>query len=1020
LEESSIAIIGFAGRFPKAKNPDEFWRNLRDGVECVSFFSEEELDAATYASGLAAHPGYVRAGAILDQIESFDAAFFDYGAREAEMMDPQHRLFLECAWEALEHAGYDPKTYEGLIGVYGGVGRNDYQLNLYTNPHIMRAASPVQITIGNSSDYLTTRVSYKLNLRGPSVNVQTACSTSLVAVHMACQSLLNGECSMALAGGLSLNIPQKSGYLYEEGGIDSPDGHCRAYDAEARGTVSGSGGGVVMLKRLAEALSDGDYIHAVIRSSAINNDGSLKVGFTAPSVNGQAEVITEALTVAGVDPQTITYVEGHGTGTKLGDPVEVAALTQAFRAFTNRKNFCALGSVKTNIGHLDTGAGVAGLIKTVLAMQHKMLPPSLHFQTPNPEIDFADSPFYVNHSLAPWKTEDTPLRAGVSSFGIGGTNAHVVLEEAPRVEASEESRPSHLLLVLSAKTGSALETATTNLTEYLKQHSDIELADVAFTLQAGRGNFNHRRMLVCRNLQDAVNALESRAPSRVLTLAGQRREPRHVFMFSGQGTQYVNMGLDLYRTQPLFRQQVERCAEILKPHLRCDLLDALYPRAEGAAQAVQQLNRTETTQPALFVIEYALARLLMSWGIRPHCMIGHSIGEYVAACLAGVMSLEDALMLVAARGRLMQQTPEGAMLSVQLPENEVQSYLDEQLSLAAVNAPSRCVVSGPVAALEKLQDQLAAKGVGVHRLKTSHAFHSPVMAPLEGPLTKLVKTIKLGQPKIPYLSNVTGTWMRDSEATDPAYWARHMRQPVRFADGLHELVSDPQWIFIEVGPGNSLSTFARQSKPAGHTILTSLRPPREEESDVAFLLNMVGRLWLAGGRIDWARLNAHHRHRRVPLPTYPFERQRYWIERYMGQPAVIAGGIASERGPESLSGHGPGREQDEAAILQHPRPEIPTPYVAPRNEFEQTLAAIWQEQLGVQPIGVNDNFFELGGDSLLVTQLVSRLRDVFQIELQIQHFFEQQTIAGLAEVIREILTQEVMALTEEQAQQLLQ
>jgi acyl transferase domain-containing protein len=1029
LADSAVAVVGLAGRFPRAKNLEEFWQNLRDGVEAITFFSDEELEVAVADPALLASPAYVKAGAVLDGIELFDAAFFGYSPREAELIDPQQRLFLECAWEALESAGYDPETYRGLVGVYGGVGRNDYLFNIYSNPHLMRAVSPIQITIANASDYVTTRVSYKLNLKGPSVNVQTACSTSLVAVHLACQSLLNGECHLALAGGISLNVPQKSGYWYEEGGIDSPDGHCRAYDARARGTVSGNGGGVVALKRLADALADGDHIHAVIRGSAINNDGSLKVGFTAPSVTGQAEVIAEALAAAGVDADTITYVEGHGTGTSLGDPIEVAALTQAFRAATGRKGFCALGSVKTNIGHLDTGAGVAGLFKAVLALRHGLLPPSLHYEQPNPEIDFAASPFYVNATLKAWTS--TPRRAGVSSFGIGGTNAHVVLEEAPEVERRGASRPHHLL-VLSARTSSALEAVTTNLAEHLKRHESTELADVAYTLQVGRTRFAHRRALVCRDLDDAIAALTTRDPQRVFTLAQEPQERPVVYLLPGQGSQYVGMGRDLYEGEPRFRRELDRCAELLRPHLDLDVRAVLYPAsnvdaARGdehvEAETDGRLNQTWLAQPALFCVSYALGRLWQSWGVRPAALVGHSLGEYVAACLAGVFTLEEALALVAARGRLMQQMPAGAMLSVGLGETEVRVLLGERLALAAVNAPALCVVSGPVADVDDLQRRLERRGVYTRRLITSHAFHSAMMTEVAAPFLAQVESVKLQPPRLPYLSNVTGTWITAAEATDPHYWVRHMLAPVRFADSLRCLAEDPQWVYLEVGAGNALATFARRTRPRGQTVLTSLRQPREQASDVEFILKTLGRLWLAGVGVDWAKFNAHARPRRVPLPTYPFERKRYWIERRhptLQQPDANAADSTPAQESPRETGPTPRADAPANAATLHPRPDTATPYAAPASELEQRVAALWQEQLGIAPIGADDNFFELGGDSLLVTRIVSRLRDAYQVDLQVRHFFEHQTVAALAACVERLLLDEIAALSEEDALRLLQ
>jgi amino acid adenylation domain-containing protein/non-ribosomal peptide synthase protein (TIGR01720 family) len=875
-----IAIVGMSGRFPGARNIAEFWENLRNGVESISFFSEQELRNEGIDKAVLSNPNYVRAKGVLEGIDLFDAAFFGFSPREAEIMDPQQRLFLECAWEALEDAGYNADAYPGLIGVYAGVGMNTYFLfNLYSNPDLVESIGVYQTIISNDKDFLSTRVSYKLNLRGPSVSLQTACSTSLVAVYMACQSLLSYQCDMALAGGVTLSVPNKSGYFYEPGGINSPDGHCRAFDARAQGTVGGNGVATVVLKRLADAIEDGDTVHAIIKGSAINNDGSQKVGYTAPSVDSQAEVISLAQAIAGVEPDTIGYIEAHGTATPLGDPIEVAALTKVFNSRTDRKRFCAIGSVKTNIGHLDTAAGIAGLIKTVLMLKHKLLLPSLHFEQANPKLDLDDSAFYVNTSLREWQQGSTPRRAGVSSFGIGGTNAHVILEEAPLARSYEQSRLAHLL-VLSAKSDLALERATYNLLDYLKLHNDVNLADVAYTLQVGRKDFNYKRMLVCRDRDDALAALEATDPKRVLTDFQEQRKRSVVFMFSGQGAQYVNMARELYEQEPVFRQQVDECSNILERHLGLDLRSILYPTEELTAEASDRLNQTAITQPALFVIEYALAKLWMTWGIRPQAMIGHSIGEYVAACLAGVLSLKDGLALVAERARLMQQMPAGKMMAVPLSEEELRPLLDNDLSLAAVNAPSLCVVSGPVEAINRLWAHLAGRGLDCQPLHTSHAFHSKMMNPVLGVFSGCVERLRLNPPQIPFISNLTGTWITEAEATSPDYWAKQLRNTVRFSDGIRELLKRDDLILLEIGPGHTLTTLARlhTQTNAQYTAISSLRHPHEKQSDEAFLLASLGRIWLAGERIDWPLFHSGQRRRRVPLTTYPFERRRYWIE----------------------------------------------------------------------------------------------------------------------------------------------
>jgi phthiocerol/phenolphthiocerol synthesis type-I polyketide synthase E len=884
-----IAIIGMAGRFPGADSVDAFWRNLREGVESVKFFTDEELLARGVPRKTLNDPRYIKAGAELPGVDLFDASFFGYTPREAAEMDPQHRLFLEVAWQALEDAGYDASNCTVPVGVYAGCGVNTYLLlNLFPSGRFsdMHDISSLQgLMNGNNKDSMTTTVSYKLNLRGPGITVQTACSTSLAAVHVACRGLLNHEADMAMAGGVWVNLLHEGGYRYEPGAILSPDGHCRAFDAKAAGTVIGSGVGVVMLKRLGDALADGDTIHAVIKGSAINNDGSAKVGYTAPSVDGQAEVILAAQAIAGVDADTISYVETHGTGTTIGDPIEIAALTQAFRESTDRRGCCAIGSVKTNVGHLDAAAGVAGLIKTVLALKHRTLPPSLHFEQPNPQIDFSSSPFYVNTVSREWPGDSTPRRAGVSSFGIGGTNVHVVLEEAPPVKPSSPSRGSQLL-TLSARSSKALESMIAKLNDHLTAHADLSLADAAYTLQTGRKGFAHRAIALCQDRDEAMSVLEMRPADRFVTGQVTAENRPIAFLFPGQGAQYIDMARELYQSEPVFRREFDRCVELLQSHLNFDLRAIIYPSLDEALDEARKeelsarLEQTEATQPALFVVEYALARLWISWGIQPAAMVGHSIGEYVAACLAGVFSLEDALRLVALRGRLLQRMEIGAMLAVMLPEGEITPYLSENCDLAAVNGPELCVLSGSVPAIEALEAKLRDLGIGTRRLHVSHAFHSTLVEPMLPAFMDAVSRTELHQPKIPFLSNLTGDWITAQEATDPNYWRRHVRGTVRFDDGLRELLSNRSRILLEVGPGETLSTLARRH-PEGRQeqlILSSLPHPGKAHLAKTHFYLCLGRLWLSGAEINWGNFYANERRHRVPLPAYPFERQSYWIK----------------------------------------------------------------------------------------------------------------------------------------------
>ena len=922
-----IAIIGMSCRFPGARNIDQFWQNLRDGVEALSFFSDEELMAAGVEPALWREPNYVKAGFVLDDIEWFDADFFEFSPRQAKLTDPQQRLFFECAWEAFESAGVDVTSYEGLVGVYAGSSMSTY--HLHHQVAMQRAdgsANHLQVLIGNDKDYLATQTAYKLNLNGPAINVQTACSTGLVALHLACQSLLNHECDMALAGGSTVRVPHKAGYIYQEGAIFSPDGHCRTFDQSAQGTLFGSGVGIVLLKRLSEAIEDGDPILAVVKGSAVNNDGSQKVGYTAPSVEGQTQVIAEALAASGVPPNTITYIEAHGTGTPIGDPIEMAALNGVFAAQSQDAwlGYCAIGAVKTNVGHLETAAGIAGLIKTILALRHKLLPPSLHFETPNSEIDFANSPFYVNHSLSEWtlparlEANGVPRRAGVSSFGIGGTNAHVVLEEAPALpqpavdalKRPTSGRPVHLL-TLSAKTEEALLALADKYEQHLAKPEVVAsqaLADICFTANTGRAHFAHRLSLVTQTIAEAKAKLaafyENRAEegtSGLFQAVFDGTEPKIAFLFTGQGAQYVGMGQELYETEPIFRQAIDDCDEILRPYLKRSLLDLLYPaltpspsstsplalggieieggRIGGAPSRHDKgLNETGITQPALFAVEYALAELWKSWGIEPDVVIGHSLGEYVAACVAGVFSLEDGLKLVATRGRLMEARPRnGEMVAVLASKAQVERIIqsDPDVALAAINGPQSVVISGKRESVHRAVTLLSSQGIKSRRLDVSHAFHSPLMEPMLWRFERVAKQITYSAPQIDIISNVTG---RLADVTTPEYWVSHVRQPVRFADGIETLYRQGVNIFVEIGPQPTLLAMGRRCLPDEYGVwLPSLL---RQQSDWQQMLHSLAQLYVRGASVDWLGFDELQMPapRKVALPTYAFQRQRHWFE----------------------------------------------------------------------------------------------------------------------------------------------
>jgi phthiocerol/phenolphthiocerol synthesis type-I polyketide synthase E len=897
-----IAVIGMAGRFPGAPDVAAFWCNIRDGVESVTPFTDDELRARGVPAADLADPAYVKAGVHFDGMDRFDAGLFGYTPREAEQMDPQQRIFLECAWEALEHAGHAAPQVP--VGVYAGDGPN-----LYLTRHLLPAAGAgalgniadlLGLMSGNSPGSLCTRVAYKLNLRGPAVAVQTACSTSLTAVHTACQALLGHDCDMALAGGVWLNLLQDGGYRHQAGAILSPDGHCRAFDARAGGTLIGSGAGIVVLKRLADALRDGDTVHAVIKGSAANNDGAMKVGYTAPSIAGQAEVIRAAHLIADVPADSIGYVEAHGTGTTLGDPIEMAALTQAFRHGTQRRGYCAVGSVKTNIGHLDAAAGVAGLIKTVLALKHRTLPPSLHFEQPNPQIDFASSPFYVNTAATPWLPQGTaPRRAGVSAFGIGGTNVHVVLEEAPEPLAPAAADETWQVLPVSARSATALAQGCERLAAHLQAHPGQALADVAHTLQTGRQAFAHRSAVAANTAGLAAQALAA-APAGI----APAQAPEVVFLFPGGGTQHAHMGAALYRHSAFFRAQIDHCCELLQREAGFDLREDLFPAPGADAAADRRLYGMERAQPGLFIVEYALARWWMHCGVQPALMLGHSLGEYVAACLAGVFQLEDALRIVAARGRLMQTLAPGAMTAVPLPEAGLKPFLG-RCDIAAINGEQLCVLAGPLHAIEQAEAALREQGHLPRRLQVAIASHSSLVEPILAELERVVAAVPRQAPRLPFVSNVTGRPITAEEAVSPAYWARHLRGTVRFADGLREVLGTPGRVLLEVGPGETLAGLARQHPLAASAASgwASQAHPQQHARNAQHLAATVAGLWTAGVAIDWNAYAGERPRRRVPLPTYPFQRQSYWVPAPSRtgepQPGRAAAGPARGRLPQA-------------------------------------------------------------------------------------------------------------------------
>ena len=994
--DEPIAIIAMAGRFPGATNVEAFWDNLCAGRESITFFEEGALDPSVPAAERN-DPDYVRARGVIEGVELFDAAFFGIAPREAELMDPQQRLFLELCWECLERAGHVPDACAVPVGVFAGMhNATYYQRHLAGRPELVAALGAFQVMLANEKDYVATRVAHRLNLTGPALSLNTACSTSLVAVCEAVEALRGGRCAMALAGGVAIACPPRSGYLGQEGTMLSPDGHTRSFDAQAGGTVFSDGAGVVLLKRLSDALADGDPVIALIRGGAVNNDGGAKASFMAPSSAGQAAVIAQAHARAGVGARSIGYVEAHGTATPIGDPIELEGLTRAFRLGTPEAGFCRIGSLKSNVGHLVTAAGVAGVIKAALALAEEALPPTLHYRAPNPAFDLDASPFRVNDRLCGWPRGDVPRRAGVSSFGVGGTNAHVVLEEAPARAASEPAAGPQLL-VLSARTPVALGAAAAQLAGHLRAQPQLNLADVAWTLAVGRKAFAHRLAVVATDASDAIERLTSPETAAMIARSQPKTPAEVVFMFPGQGAQYAGMGRALYASEPVFREALDACADHAQAVLGFDLRERVF------ADAPEALLPTAVTQPAIFAVEYALGRLWLSLGLEPAAMLGHSVGEFVAATLAGVFALPDAIGLVAHRGASMQALPGGAMLSVRLSREDVLARLPAALSLAAENAPSACVVAGPHEALARYQAGLEADGVACRPLRTSHAFHSAMMDPVLEPFRLQVGQVARHAPRIPLLSTATGDWLGAVEAQSTDYWVGHLRQPVRFSTALARVLQAPSRVLLEVGPRATLSALARQQpalRQGGSMALASLGDTPQDEH--AALRQALGQLWCRGVRVDAAGLDHRRRRHRVRLPSYPFERLRHWIDAPAAPSPVMHQAVLPI----------PASALSSASSEGTPMSIQPTPPMDRRPRLIARLKAAFEEVAGIDLVDADPaaHFIELGLDSLMLTQVALHVSKTFAVKVNFRQLMgECASFERLAALLDEQLPPDAAA-----------
>jgi len=983
-----IAVIGMAARFPGANTIAEFWDLLTEGRESISFFADAELDASI-PSSTKNDPAYVKARGIIEEADEFDAEFFGFNPRSAELLDPQQRIFLQIAWEALESSGHLPQHYPGPVGVFAGCGYNTYFTNnVLAHPDLVEKNGHFNIRLLNEKDYIATRTAYQLNLTGPAVAVYSACSTSLLAIAQAVNSIRDGQCDVALAGAATITSPLKSGHFYEEGSIMSKDGHCRPFDAEATGTVFSDGAGVVVLKSLEAAERDGDTVYAVIKGVGINNDGADKGSFGGPSALGQAGAIAMAIDDAGIEASSISYIEAHGTATPLGDPIEVEGLSLAFGP-QDQKHFCAIGSVKSNLGHLTAASGVAGLIKTVLSLHHRQLPATLFYKQLNQNISLDDSPFYINSNLKAWESAEK-RRAGVSSFGVGGTNVHIVLEEFENVPVEPRGSKPLSLITWSAKTDTSVENYGRKLADFIESNNEVFIQDIAWSLQATRADFNSRRFLIAADRDELLSKLKTEiiSPASSKKLVATASEV--VFMFPGQGSQYANMGRELYDTEPVFAAAVDECVNLLEDAPQAPILDVLYPLILDNTSA-EKIKNTFYTQPAIFVLEYALAKLYMSWGISPAIFTGHSIGEFVAAHFAGVFDLKDALKLISVRAKMVSEVANGSMLSVRMDAEQLEAILPENLSIAAINSNKLCVVAGEDESVAKFAAGLAEKDIPGRLLQTSHAFHSAMMDDIVGSFEEVVKSVKLNPPVKPIVSTVTGKWMSEAEATNPAYWAQHLRKTVRFANAVDTLQEDEGRVMLEVGPGFALATLARQQVALKSTPIIQGIEKNETTSEYYSVLRALGQLWLNGIAPDWKALYRNQQRRKINLPAYAFDHKRYWLEPLPQVNAVTT-------------------------TIETPNTQLHTEQTTLQNSLmrKDTLAVklteLFEDASGIEIDAAlaDSNFIEIGFDSLLLTQIATNLKKEFNVPITFRKLFEEyNTIHLLAAYLDANLPAEV-------------